>query len=411
LYFLAPDSDPDRDKNAATATESQFATAHRYDAIGDSITFGIRFNFVVDGFGNPKKTSTTFQGWPDLLGHMLTERTGANIEVSNRGHSGDRVATVQEKRFRDYLKNNTATDRALLLLGTINSSAFNTTPSGEGCTGTACNQTFKGDLLAVIALLRENGRDLIHVARIPPVWGPNDESLYEDPLEESAKRNRSILEYNRVITHEIANHPNVRLGPDFFSCFLTPTVNRFSLFDTHIHPNALGYVLMAALWRDAITTEQVVPPVDACVAPIFILESLDSYVHGHKQNLLDVGDKYYTDEPFTLTSIPSELANGIWVSQANADNSNTDASYLNFDAGASPVFIYIAYDSAGSPPTSKTHQFRPTTLSSKLIVSDPLVDTFSIVMATGVTGMVVIGGNRSNPAAAPQQGYVVIVVP
>ena len=153
------------------------------------------------------------------------------------------------------------------------------------------------------------------------------------------------------------------------------------------------------------------PPVKSCPSPIYILESLDSYAHGHKQDLLDVGDEYYTDATFELLEIPSELTNGIWVLQANADKSNTNTGFLKFDAGAFPVSVYIAYDPAGSPPTSKTHQFRPTTLSSELIVSDPLVGTFSVAKATGVTGMVVIGGNRSNPAAAPQQGYVVIVVP
>jgi hypothetical protein len=105
------------------------------------------------------------------------------------------------------------------------------------------------------------------------------------------------------------------------------------------------------------------------------------------------------------------LANGIWVSQANADNTNSQAHFLSFNVGAGPVTVYIAYDPAGDPPTSSTHTFSPVSFSEDLTVSDASVGTFSIVRAAGVTGNVSIGGNKSGLAAAAQQGYVVVVVP
>jgi hypothetical protein len=134
-------------------------------------------------------------------------------------------------------------------------------------------------------------------------------------------------------------------------------------------------------------------------------------VHGHKQNLLEEGDEYYTDEAFILTNIPSELANGIWVSQANADRGNRDEEFLTFDAGQSPVSVYIAFDPAGNPPLALSHVFEAVTLSADLTVSDPGVGALSIVKASGVTGWVSIGGNSSASNATPQQGYVVVVVP
>ena len=384
---------------------------NRYDAIGDSITFGDSFSFTVDQSGHPKKTNATFQGWPGLLSHLLTRNTGINVMVSNEGHPGDRAATARIERLPALLQRNSNSDRALVLLGTNHLGEFNATPSGEGCSGAACDDTFKGDMLAIISSLKDNGRDPVHVALIPPMWGPDGDTLYRDPLGNAAKRNRLISEYNRVITNEIVTQRGVELGPDFFSCFLTPTVNRFSLFKDRIHPNALGYVMMAALWRDVITEESVVMPADLCALPVYILESLDPYAHGHKQNLLKAGDQYYTDEEFTLTQIPSELADGIWISQANADNANSGTSFLNFDTGHSPVTVYIAYDPAGSPPLSSSHVFTPVTLSSDLTTSDPLVSAFSLVRAHGVTGTVSIGGNQSGVSAEPQQGYVVVVVP
>jgi len=82
-----------------------------------------------------------------------------------------------------------------------------------------------------------------------------------------------------------------------------------------------------------------------------------------------------------------------------------------YDVGQAPVTVYIAYDPAGSPPLSSSHTFDNVTLSSDLNVSDPAVETFRIIRATNVSGMVSIGGNQSAAAAAPQQAYVVIVVP
>jgi len=411
LALRNPNLDENRRVKVPANGNSPVGIAHQYDAIGDSITFGESFTFSVDQSGFPRKTTATFQGWPGLLGYILARETGVNTLVSNEGHPGDRTITARTERLPALLKRNTGSDRALLLLGTNSSGEFRTTPSGEGCSGSSCNQTFKGDLLDIVSSLKDSGRDLVHVALIPPVWGPNKDSLYRDPLGYAAERNRLIADYNRVITDEIVTQPSVKAGPDFFSCFLTPSVNRFSLFEDHIHPNALGYVMMAALWRDVITEQSVAVPADPCPSPVYILESLDPYVHGHKQNLLTVGDRYYTDELFTLINIPTELADGIWVSQANADNDNGDASFLNFDAGRSPVSVYVAYDPAGNPPLSSSHEFEPVTLSDDLTTSDPSVGVFSIVKASGVTGTVGIGGNRSAPDAMPQQGYVVIVVP
>ena len=405
------DSDVGRGVSATDEADSYVQTAHRYDAIGDSITFGDSFSFTVDQFGHPKKTNATFQGWPGLLSYLLTRKTGINFMVSNEGHPGDRTVTTLKERLPALLQGNAASHRALLLLGTNNSGEFKTTPSGEGCSGIACDGTFKGDLLSIVSSLKDSGRDTVYVALIPPIWGPDEDTLYRDPLGNTAKHNRMIAEYNRVISNHIVTQSGVKSGPDFFSCFLTPTVNRFSLFEDRIHPNTIGYVMMAALWRDSITEAPEMPQVESCPSPVYILESLDPYVHGHKQNLLEAGDRYYTDTSFTLTNIPSELSDGIWVSQANADNGNGDANFLNFDTGKSPVAVYIAYDPAGSPPLSSSHVFTPLALSSDLTISDPLVGAFSIVKAGGVTGTVSIGGNKSASGAAPQQGYVVIVVP
>lgn len=368
--------------------------------------------FRVNRLGHPRRAITRFQGWPALLGQMLAAKTGTRIEIFNNGYPGDRVGEFRVERIPELIDAGNRSSQALLLIGTNDSNDFHPTPSGRGCVAEACGNTYKGMMRSIIQSLEEAGMETIYVATLPPAWGSRLDSPYANPLDLSAaSRNARIVEFNDVIIRELLALPGVESGPDFFSCFLTPTVNRFSLFKDTLHPNALGYVFMAALWRDTLTGVSAAAPLEACPAPIYILESLDPYAHGHKQDLLEVGDTYYTDESFVLDGVPSELANGIWVTQANSDWNNRDENFLTFDVGQTPVSVYIAHDPGGIPPRSSSHEFRPVTLATGLIVSDPKVGALSLVRAVGVTGTVSIGGNRSGFGAPPQQSYVAVVVP
>jgi lysophospholipase L1-like esterase len=389
----------DRDSNQSVAVGSILSASHRYDAIGDSITRGVGDRYSSDTLNLLDQRTISSSGWPALLGDMLTTATGSPNLVGNEGLSGDRADDALTLRLATIVERNPESDRALLLLGTNDSNDFNTTPTTE----------LVSTLQAIIDELHANGRDTVHIALLPPAWGRITSEVYEDPLSPSATRNQTIIDYNNAI-RSLVPQPGVQLGPDFFSCFLTPTVNRFSLFEDSLHPNALGYAFMAALWRDAIMAGPIDPPVDPCLPAIYVLGSLDPYAHGHKQTLLEKGDEYYTDESFVLTNVPAELEAGIWVLQRNSDNLNADPDFLSFDAGSQPVSVYIAFDPAGSPPTSSTHSFTPVTLSEPLAVSDLSVGELDVMLAANVTGTVVIGGNKSGLAPAAQQGYVVIVV-
>jgi len=403
-----------RDTNSDVAVGAE-GVGDRYDAIGDSLTLGIRDKFSRDNLNLTDQTTIAFQGWAGPLGDMLSTANSAPNLVANEGIPGDRVDDIRFERLGSIFERNSSprSNRALLLAGTNDTNDTNPTDSGLGCVGGACNGTYNGHMQWIIQDLQARDRDTVYVGILPPVWGSLG-TPYPDPLDlPNASRNARIVEFNQVIVNELSLMPGVELGPDFFSCFLTPTVNRFSLFDDSLHPNALGYAFMAALWADALTGVAVVPPVDPCPSPIYILESLESTISGHKQNLLEAGDEYYRDESFRLTNVPAELADGIWVSQANADNTNADAGYMSFDVGTAAVTVYIAYDPAGGPPTvaAPYDVLAPVALSSDLTVSDATVGTFSIVEATNVTGTVTIGGTMSDGSGIPRQGYLVIVVP
>jgi lysophospholipase L1-like esterase len=388
----------DRDSNASVAIGSIASGGHRYDAIGDSITRGVGDNYSADNLDLFDQRTIGVSGWPALLGDLLTQSTGVPNLVANEGIPGDRASDTQVQRLLSIIERNPDSNRSLIMLGTNDSNDFNTTSEVN----------LVADIQSIINTLRANGRDVIYLSQLPPAFGASLSTPFIDPLAPSATRNQTIIDYNAAIRGMLPQ-TGVLPGPDLFSCFLTDTVNRFSLFEDSLHPNALGHAMIAALWRDAIVNGPVVAPVDPCAAPIYILESLDGY--SHKQNLLEAGDRYYTDEAFTLTNVPAELDGGIWVMQANADNSNADANYLSFDAGTNPVTVYIAFDPAGNPPTSSTHAFSAVGLSGNLSVSDPGVGSFNVVRASGVTGSVSIGGNKSGGSAAAQQAYLIIVVP
>jgi len=410
--FRISESDSPRPSIEDSRPDWYLSAATNVDAFGDSITYGDSFKFDVDENGHPEKVETSFQGWPELLSQMLTRRTGTVTAVWNMGYPGDRANESVRNRLPGLLKLQTGSDRALLLMGTNDSNDFDPTVSGKDCNGDECRHTYKGEVLSVIHALQAAGRKSVYLGTITPAWGSDVDTVYADPLDPViATRNQRIQEYNQIISGELATLPGVLPGPDLFSCFLSPSVNRFSLFKDSLHPNALGYTFMAALWLEAITDTHAKQTAEYCESPIYILESLDPYAHGHKQNLLDVGDEYYVDESFTLASIPAELRNGIWVMPANADNRNADSEYLGFDAGQAPVTVYIAYDSAGNPPVSSSHDFEEVTLSSDLTVSDDRNERFSFVRSKGVSGVVRLGGNLSGGTRGQQQSYLVIVVP
>lgn len=407
----------DRDSNEDVYLGSD-GVGDRWDAIGDSLTLGLYDNFARDNLNLTDRKTISTRGWTGPLSDMLTTTRGQPNLVGNEGISGDRSWEARILRLSSILERNSVpkSNRALVLLGTNDSNATNPVASGLGCVGAACDNTYKGFMMDIVQQLQGAGRDTVYVGILPPVFGDSTNTVYAAQLDPGNARQQNVIEYNQVITTELSTMPNVVLGPDLFNCFLTAGNDRFSLFEDSLHMNSLGYAMVAALWHDAITAGPVLPPMDPCPAPIFILEGLDPYTHDLKQNLLEEGDEYYTDSAFTLTNVPSELEDAVWITPENADNTNADASFMSFDVGAAPVTVYIAYDpagGAGGPPVEATaHGFAAlgAPLSSNLTTSDGSVGTFSLVEATGVTGVVTLGGTVSDGGAA-RQGYLVIVVP
>ena len=398
----------DRDRNVDVFIGSTGA-GDLYEAIGDSLTLGLRDNFARDNLNLTDRKTISASGWSGPLSDMLTTSQGAPNLVVNEGISGDRASEMRIQRLSSILARNRRPkgNRSLLMLGT-NDAVIN---------AAATPAQYQADMTSIIDSILNSGRETVYVSILPPVFANNSNAaVYVDPLQldptlpNYAERNANIDSYNQVIINTLAPMANVELGPDLWTCFLppAPATNLFSLFEDALHMNGLGYAYVAGLWHRRLTGTVTVPG-SACASPIYILGDLDPYTHELKQNYLEAGDPYYRDEDFVLTNVPAELADGVWVSQNNADNTNTDANFMSFDVGPNPVTVYIAYDDAGGPPTSSA-VFGPSAVTN-LTVSDVSVGELTVIESAGATGVVTIGGADSDLTGLARQSYVVIVVP
>jgi hypothetical protein len=174
----------------------------------------------------------------------------------------------------------------------------------------------------------------------------------------------------------------------------------------NLHLNGLGQAMMAELWHDALTAPTPTPG-SACPAPIYIVEDVLPY--DYKQNLLEVGNAYYLDEVYSLADIPAALSEGRWIMTKNADASNTDEDFMSFDVGTNPVTVYVAYEPGATPPAWLRERFSAT--SQQVLVSGAPVAAMDLYRATGVTGIVSLGGNMADGPNGASVNYFVVVVP
>ena len=367
-----------------------------YFAVGDSITNGYHNN-ITNNSSQDQRIYSIQGGFESTLNDLLTNTSGYPNIIFNEGVPGDESVDAADTRIDSIIERHPGANLALILLGTNDALAL--VPSGQGCSGTLCDGTFNGNMQTLLDKVVAQAGKTAFVALVPPIF-----TSPADPL--SSTTNSYVQLYNSVLTGLINNLPNVEPGPDFFTFFLGSGTyqNLFSLFSDALHPNALGYLVMAYLWRKAIT---------GIGGPPFILNnlSLSTVAPFLKQNLLETGNKYYVDESYTLTNIPSGLglANGRWIMTANSDVGNTDSVYVSFDVDRS-VTVYVAYDLGAAIPDwlSSSNGFNFT--GSQLSTSNPSVPTMNLYSKTYTTaGTISLGGNQADGATGAAN-YIVIVV-
>jgi lysophospholipase L1-like esterase len=376
------------------------AVGDNYVMVGDSTSVGLDDNTAGDGVSQNGMMISSM-GAAAILIDKLAAQIQPSI-VHKAATPGDKSSHTATSRTATVTERHDDADTALVLIGINDTNGTLFTPSGLGCSGAACNGTYKGNMKSVVNQLNAAGITPV-IARVAPRFGDPFKAPYANP----ATHTRNLLirdEYNVVITNQLSGR---QVGPDFYDYFLG-SENRFYLYATNLHPNALGYYVMAHLWWNYLSGNSTPPFVvnglclkltqgGACVSPL-----------PYKQNLLEVGNTYYVDQSHTLTgSIPSMLNDGRWIMTRHADRNKSNSNYLSFAVPEAST-LYVAYDAnASSLPGWLSNNF--TTTSKFLSTSNSSAPSMRLYRQNGVVGNVTLGGAAAtaNGAAA---NYVVIVV-
>jgi hypothetical protein len=126
------------------------------------------------------------------------------------------------------------------------------------------------------------------------------------------------------------------------------------------------------------------PTCDTCIG-IQIIQPVD-YAVAH----LNVGDMYYLDRGYTITSLPTGLNTGEeeWIETKNDDKSNTSAAFLEFDLSQDST-VYVGYDSRASAlPDWLASSFTPTTMT--IGVTDNQMGQFDVYEGNFTAGTVTL---------------------
>jgi len=389
---------------ATDSNELVGSSGNIFIAIGDSITNGIGDKYKSDNQSFDGKVISS-QGFTSILHDILNNsRLEPNL-VINEGIPREKTSDVLHKRINSIFERHNNANYALIMLGTNDSGGSEPTPSGIGCINIECENTYKGNMQAIINLITPNITPII--ALPPPVFYA-DSSI-------NTHRNNIIRDYIQVIQSELTD---MQIGPDFYNYFLNIEEDRRSLFIDSLHPNAMGQVIMAHLWGHNLNGNSNLP--SRSELPL-VLENICVKLSSncltpltYKQNFLEAdGTPYYIDETYSLTAIPKVLSNGIWLSTANDDQNNDRNDYLTFTVDRD-VNVYIAYDPLSSSIPDWLVEF--TDINQSIGVSDPNSPTlklyhksFIVGVDTLMDGSITLGGNQAAGSIDSNRNYIVIV--
>lgn len=112
--------------------------------------------------------------------------------------------------------------------------------------------------------------------------------------------------------------------------------------------------------------------------------------NNYELSKLDIGNKYYVDRDFTITSFPDEYKNLNMIKTANDDKITVNLIF-NFNT-CSKADIFIAYDHRLNAPTWIKNYYDST--GKKIYVSDQYAEYFNIWKKSVFAGTVTLGDNQ-----------------
>ena len=384
-----------------TDINQDVSVSDNYVVIGDSISVGLDDNTAGDGASQNGWMQSSMGYEAILMDHLAVLQSQPSI-VHKAATPGDTSVISETQRMSSILERHVDANKAIITLGVNDAGGVIFTPSGLGCSGAGCNGTYKGYLQSMIDQLDTAGKSTI-VTLSPPRFGDASQAPYADP----ANHTRNLLirdQYNTVISTELVNH---QIGPDYYDYFLG-SENRFYLYATNLHPNALGYVVMAQLLSNMITGGTTVPFIaDNLCVKLSQAGSCQSPLT-YKQNLLEVGNTYYVDQSYTLlNSIPAILNDGRWIMTSDSDRNRSNTNYLSFNVPETST-VYVAYDAnATSLPAWLSDNFTDTGVT--IDTDNASAPSMRLYSQNNVLGNVTLAGANATANGAGAN-YLVIVV-
>ncbi len=127
---------------------------------------------------------------------------------------------------------------------------------------------------------------------------------------------------------------------------------------------------------------------------------------GYNLSYVDVGDQYYTDRDYTITSLPDPFKNCLWIKTQNSDKFNTYDDFIHFYLETDAI-VYVAYDNrASSVPHWLLSHFERTQYT---IENTDEYCNFTIWKGQFAAGEVTLGANIANGAEGVLTNYVVFI--
>ena len=188
------------------------------------------------------------------------------------------------------------------------------------------------------------------------------------------------------------------------------TLSELGHFGWGVYSQTAGedfYVFSVNAYETA--AEQILSPQDDLIERLEVASAYFSYAVAK----LNIGDTYYTDRQYLITSLPAYLQGATFVLPTNADKTETSPDYLRVFA-RKPVIAYVAYDPRASRvPAWLSEGAGWTRTSERIGTTDPgtrYLEVYTKIFPADAFSPIVLGGTLADPANGAKTNYLTALV-
>ena len=127
----------------------------------------------------------------------------------------------------------------------------------------------------------------------------------------------------------------------------------------------------------------------------------------HEIDILEVGERVYTDRVYEFTDVPANLAGSEFIRTANRDKNVAETDYISFDL-AEDARVFILYDHRATVLPTWLDDGTWTLANYTVVTSDVLRRVY---FKDFLPGNVQLGGNAVPPMSGARSNYNVVAVP